>query len=519
VTDLPAVFLPYQQRLWQVVDESALSVHEKSRRTGFSWALGGIAAATASAQRSAGGMDVLYMGYEKDMTREFIDYVAEWAKSMQLAASEMEEFVFSDPDRPDKSVGAFRIKFASGFEVIALPSVARALRGKQGLVILDEAAFMDDLDDVLTAALALLMWGGRVVVVSTHNGEDNAFNGLIQEIRSGRRRGVVTRTTLDEAIAEGLYHRICLVRQKTWSPEAEAEWRQGLLDTYRDRADEELHVIPNPTSGVYLPGPLLEARMVEGVPVKRWNAPKGFAMWPEQARVREVADFCTGELLPVLDSLDKTEPHVFGMDFALVHDLSVIWVLAIGQRLVRQSRLVIELRGTPHEQQRDILFYVLDRLPHFRAGKMDAGGNGSYLGQVTLQKYGPRVDPLQLSEPWYRDEMPPFKAAIEDAMLTLPHDREVIDDLRMLSLVRGVARIPQRRRTDEGAMRHGDAAIAGCLAHSASRMPVQEFGYETRPQAPSASGYSDTDDTWAEDNAMPGSGFLPTLPALGNLFR
>lgn len=516
IASLPEVFLPYQQRLWTTVDHNALSVHEKSRRTGFSWALGGVAAATASAQRSAGGMDVLYMGYDAEMTREFIGYVADFAKSMQLAASEMEEFVFNDPDRPDKSVGAFRIKFASGYEVIALPSVARALRGKQGLVILDEAAFMDDLDEVLKAALALLMWGGRVVVVSTHNGEDNAFNALIQEIRAGRRRGAITRTTFDEAIAEGLFRRICLVQGKTWSPEAEAAWRQEILDTYRTNADEELHVIPNPTSGVYLPGPLLEARMVKGVPVKRWNAPKGFAMWPPEPRVREAAEFCARELQPVLASLDKSEPHVFGMDFALVRDLSVIWVLAIGQRLVRHTRLVVELRGMPHEQQRDTLFYILDRLPQLRGGKMDAGGNGSFIGQVTLQKYGPRIEPLQLSEPWYREEMPPLKAAIEDAMLTLPADREVIDDLRMLSLVRGVARIPQRRRTDDGAMRHGDAAIAGALAYSASRMPPQEYGYETRPKAPDPNKHSDTFDTWAEDHGIPAEGFLPSLPPLGS---
>ncbi len=269
MTALPDVFLPYQQRFWSAVDAHALSVHEKSRRTGFSWAAGAIAAATAGAARGAGGMDVLYMGYEREMTREFIGYVADWATRFQIAASEVQEFVLPDPERPEAGFGAFRIRFASGFEVVALPSVARALRGKQGLVILDEAAFMDDLDGVLKAALALLIWGGRVVVVSTHFGEDNPFNTLVQDIRAGRRRGAVTRTTFEEAMAEGLYRRICLVRGLTWSAAAEADWRQEILDTYRDNADEELHVIPNPTSGVYLPGPLIEARSVAAIPVVR----------------------------------------------------------------------------------------------------------------------------------------------------------------------------------------------------------------------------------------------------------
>lgn len=36
-SDLPDVFLPYQQELWQTVDANAVTVIEKSRRTGYSW--------------------------------------------------------------------------------------------------------------------------------------------------------------------------------------------------------------------------------------------------------------------------------------------------------------------------------------------------------------------------------------------------------------------------------------------------------------------------------------------------
>ena len=513
---LPDVFLPYQKRLWTAVDAHALSVHEKSRRTGFSWAVAAIAAATASAARGAGGQDVLYMGYEREMTREFIDYVAEWAGAFQTAAGEVQEFVWTDPDHPERSVGAFRVRFASGFEVIALPSVARALRGKQGLVILDEAAFMDDLDAVLKAALALLIWGGKVVVISTHDGEDNRFNALVQDVRAGRVRGVVTRTTFDEALAEGLYQRVCLRAGREWTAADEAVWRQEILDTYRDNADEELHVVPNPTSGVYLPGPLLEARTVLGIPVARWTTPPGFTVWGERHRVDAADDFVRAEIAPVLKSLDPNEPHCVGMDFGRIRDLSVIWVLAIGRDLVRRTRLVVELRAVPHEQQRAVLFAVCDGLPRLRAMKIDAGGNGSYIGEVALQNYGARVEPLQLSEQWYRDAMPPWRAAIEDAMFTLPADREILDDLRMLKLVRGVARIPARRMTDAGAQRHGDAAIAAVLAHAASRAEPEEYDYRggmaVGPQATPR--WRDRPNDEEEDARMPEGadrGFFPSL--------
>lgn len=478
LTPIGDLFLPYQQRLWAAIDAHQVVVVEKSRRTGFSWAVA--APAVEYASRADQPMDALYMGYEREMTREFIDYCAMWARDVfQAAAKPVEEFVFRDPERPDQDIGAFRMRFAGPKEVVALPSVPRALRGKQGLVILDEAAFMDDLEEVLKAAFALLIWGGKVVIISTHNGETNPFNVLVQDIRAGRAPYHLIRLTFDEAVEEGLFRRVCLRSGQTWSAAAEAEWVRGIYGFYRENANEELRVIPNAQSGAYIAGPLLEARMVDGVAVVRWTAPDGFAQWSEELRVSTVRDWCEAELRAVLEALDVTESHAFGEDFGRVRDLTVVWVLAISRLLVRQSRLVLELRNVPFEQQRQILFYVLDRLPRFRAGKMDAGGNGAYLAEVTAQRYGDtRIEQVKLSEPWYRENMPPMKAAIEDAAMTLPRDRDVVGDIRSLRLVRGVGRVPDRTLNDEGASRHGDAAIAGCLAYAASRADPEEYGYQ-----------------------------------------
>lgn len=494
LSGLPDVFLGYQQRLWQAVDFYDVVVVEKSRRTGYSWALGAIAASCASTETAGGGSDVLYMGYEKDMTREFIGYVADWAKAMQVAAGEVEEFVFRDPERPDKDVGAFRIRFASGFEVIALPSVARALRGKQGLVLLDEAAFMDDLDEVLKAAFALLIWGGKVVVCSTHNGDTNPFAVLVEEIRAGRRPYKLLRCTFDEAVAEGLYRRVCLRAGKPWTGEAEIRWVGEIRAKYGDAADEELDVIPSPTTGTYLPAPLLEARAVPGIPVLRWECGPGFKLLPEETRLRACRAWCEEHLAPVLARLDPQLRHALGEDFGRVRDITVFWPLAVMRDLRRHTPFVVELRNVPFEQQKQILYFVCDRLPRLGAIKMDGGGNGAYLGEVAQQRYGALVEAIQLSEPWYRENMPPLKAALEDGTLDLPADDEVLGDLRMLKLVRGVARVPHHRLTDEKKSRHGDAAIAACLAYAASRAEPEEYGYRAavRPEL-QAGGNSDPD--------------------------
>ena len=119
-------------------------------------------------------------------------------------------------------------------------------------MIIDEAAFHDDLAGVMKAAIALLIWGGKVLVISTHLGEDNTFNKLIQNARAERTPYHVVRFTFDDALQDGLYQRICLVTNKVWSPEAEAKWRAGIIASYGDGADEELFCIPS-KGGAHLP--------------------------------------------------------------------------------------------------------------------------------------------------------------------------------------------------------------------------------------------------------------------------
>jgi phage FluMu gp28-like protein len=524
MSDMPAVFLTYQQELMSSVSQHSVTVAEKSRRTGYSWAAAAVAATTAMAAKSAGGSDVFYMGYEKEMTREFIDYVAVWAKMIGEAAASVEEFVFTDPDNPDKDIKAFRVSFASGFDVVALPNVARALRGKQGLVILDEAAFMDNLDEVLTAALAHLIWGGKVLIISTHNGEENPFNTLVQEIRAGKKPYHLLRCTFDDALAQGLYKRICFTRGVVWTEEGERDWRAEIFAFYGAGADEELMCIARSGGGAAIPRSLIEKRMVADGPVLRWSCNDMFVHVAKHLREAECRDWCERELGPLLDKLDPNTPCVFGQDFGRKGDLSVIVPLQIMKNLTRRAPFIVELRNVPFEQQQQILFYIADRLPRMRAGKLDATGNGGFLAEVAMQRYGvSRIEPVMMSEPWYRENMPPMKAAFEDGTMELPKDRDVLDDLAMLAWVRGVIRVPERTLGSDGKGRHGDAAIALALAYAASRAEPEEYGYRGGvkasaglygSQAPQRR-WSEQPDTEDEDMPRaPGRGMIPMLRPL-----
>ena len=213
---MAGVLLPYQMR-W-IDDPAPVRVYEKSRRIGISWSTAAEAALIAAASK---GMDVWYIGYNKDMAEEFIRDCADWIKHYQLVADAIQEEIINDDG---KDILTFVIRCASGFRITALSSRPSNLRGKQGYVIIDEAAFHDQLGELLKAAIALLMWGGKVAVISTHDGVDNPFNQLCEEIRAGKKPYALHRTTFDDAVDEGLYRRICQVRGIDWTPEGEAAW-------------------------------------------------------------------------------------------------------------------------------------------------------------------------------------------------------------------------------------------------------------------------------------------------------
>lgn len=175
------------------------------------------------------------------MSRQYISDVAAWSQAYGLLCSEVEESVVTDEG---EDFLTYRVKFASGFEVVGLPSRPTVLRSKKGEVRIDEAAFHEDLEELLKAAIAATVWGFQVSIWSTHNGVDNFFNKLIDEVERGDRDWSHHRYDLDDALADGLYQRICFIGGIPWTLEGEFEWRKQLIRDYGILADEELLCIP-----------------------------------------------------------------------------------------------------------------------------------------------------------------------------------------------------------------------------------------------------------------------------------
>jgi phage FluMu gp28-like protein len=409
-------------------------------------------------------MDCFYIGYNKDMAQEFIEDCADWSKHFNHAAENVEEFVFKDVD---KDILAFRIRYASGHKVVALSSRPANLRGKQGKIIIDEAAFHDDLAGLLKAAVALLMWGGKLVIISTHDGDDNLFNEIIEEILAGKKPYSHHKVTFWDAVEAGLYKRICLRKGIEYTAEGEKKWCDDIIDTYGDDADEELHCIPSKGSGAYFTRQLVKGCMKEDIPVITWSQADEWVYRSDIEREKECSEWLEDVIGPVLEELDPKLKHWFGEDFARNQNLTVVWPIQELSDTTLRVPFGLELFNIPFKQQEQILWFILDRLPNFCGGAMDSRGNGQSLAERTMQRYGQeKIHMVMLTDKWYSRYFPDYKATITERTIQIPKNSDVLDDHRTIKKVKGIPKIVERQGKDKKSnrKRHGDSVIAGLMA-------------------------------------------------------
>ncbi len=450
---IDSVLLPYQSK-W-IADKSPVKFYEKSRRIGVTWAEALDNVLTAASNK---GMDIWYIGYNKDMAKEYIETCADWARKFNQTVSNIYNNEIIDVD---KKILSYSITFHSGYKITALSGRPSNLRGKQGKAVIDEAAFHDDLKETMKAALAFLIWGGKVAVISTHFGEDNIFNEYIEEIRKGRLNYSLHRTTFDDAINDGLYER---VKAMTKMDTLKNQWIASIYADYSESADEELRCIPSKSGGAYFTSFLIESCMQVDIPIIKLNLSDDFMQKSEYTKASYIDDFLNDEIEPLLAKLNKDNKHFIGEDFARSADLSVFWILAENKDLTLYTPFIVELRNAPHKVQEQIAHYIIDRLPRFNGGGFDARGNGEYLAESCTERYGEDlILSVKASESFYLNAFPKLKAALEDKTITLPKSADILADFRSVKVVKGVPKIVERvNEKDSHLKRHGDSVIA-CL--------------------------------------------------------
>ena len=426
----PRTLLPYQAR-W-VADRAGLKVIEKSRRIGMSWA----EAYDAVMHAGEGRGDVYYQSYSLDMTRGFIHDCADWARVLQIGAEAVGETLV---DAAGGSVRAFRLALAAGREIVAMTSAPRAFRskGRPGdVAVVDEAAFIDDLAEVLKAAMAFRVWGGSVHVLSTHNGEASPFNRLVGAVRDGERPGSLHTVTFADAVRGGLARRRLEVAGQTWSPAAEAAWAAEVRAEYGADAAEELDCVPAAGDGAWLHWAQIHAA--------------------EHPDAGDGARFAGGRT-------------VVGNDVARRRHLWVAWVLEIVGD-VAWTREVVELQDASFAEQDAALDALVARYRPARVA-IDQTGMGEKPVEDAVRRYGrERVEGVLMTPAARLELAGALRRRFEDAAIRIPASAAVRQDLhavRRAAGPTGAPRLVAAGDTDGHADRFWALALACAAAETA----------------------------------------------------
>ena len=438
--------LAYQQR-W-VADKSPLKVVEKSRRIGLSWC----EAYDAVMHAAEGAGNVYYQSYDKEMTRGFIDDCAEWAAYLNFVASEVGETLLEDGDQ---DIQTYRITFSNGREIFAMTSAPRAFRskGRPGdLGIIDEAAFVDNLAEVIKAALAFLVWGGRVHVISTHNGEMNPFNRLCEDIRAGKQPGSLHKITFADALGAGLAERSLEIQRRAATPDAVEEWVATIRQIYRHNAAEELDCIPAAGSGAFLTWEMIRSCQ---------HADAGRPELYEGGLSYLAIDVARRKHLWVCSALEVVGDVLWTREMSILRDARFSEQRAEVKRMVRQYRAV-------------------------RIG-IDQTGMGEGLYEQLQDDHGEyRVEGFLFTSPTKLMLATSLLTHCEDRKIRIPDDEETEADLRSVKREGGTTGPPRlvsdESETDGHADRFWSLAM-GC--HVSEAGPV-EFGYTAAPRRRSA---------------------------------
>lgn len=229
MTTLATYFLPYQ--IAWLRDRSRLKIVEKSRRVGFTYVQS--YEDMLDAARAQNPLDVWFSSADESAAKEYIRYVAQWARIFKIAATDLGETVISRED----DIKALTVEFATGKRINALTSNPKAFRSKGGKLVLDEFAFHADQEAMWKAARPIITWGFPARILSTYNGKGNRYYRMVSEAKKAIAEGRTPQwslhtVTIADAVRDGLADRIL---GRTLS----AAERQAWLDAEHESVGDE----------------------------------------------------------------------------------------------------------------------------------------------------------------------------------------------------------------------------------------------------------------------------------------
>lgn len=280
-----------------------------------------------------------------------------------------------------------KLELSTGGRVISVPASAATSQGFTGNVVIDEAAWIPDLDSVWQAIVPTISTQThyRLSVISTPGPQSGMFYKLWHNEDPAWSKH---RVDVYDACKNGASHNIAQLKSAVAD---EVTWRAA----YECQFVDEAHAL--------LPYELLTARVDDELDY--------------QLDMKE---------------LEGRSDLYAGYDVGRKHDLSVLVVL---KRLRDSYEWVgaIELRRMPFGEQSEILRAVLS-CRSIRRLQIDQSGLGMQLAEELVARFGDhRVEPITMTMP-VKESMASLSLMVfQRGMLSIPDHRPLIDDLHSVT--------------------------------------------------------------------------------------
>jgi phage FluMu gp28-like protein len=381
-------FFPYQ---WDWIDDpNRDALHEKSRRVGITYAESYRTNRDSLSGNVKNGK-TFFSSADLSASEEFMDYIEFWIRYYDAIAKFAEEVVIDK----DNDVTAHRAVYSNGFKVYAISSNPSAFRSKGGDIILDEFAHHKNQEKLFAAAKPSGMWGNRIRIISTHNGENSYFNSLVREISKGTegtmRKWSHHKITIEDAIKDGLVERILGIDRKATEEEI-AEFLEDCFSGLTQEAiDEEFHCIPTSDSNSHL----LTYELINAI--------------ERDEILYAILEQCIGSLFMGVDIGRKNDPTV----------------IMIGEELgeVIHTRHYLRLQNKTFTEQEKIIYGLLDH-PKMRRAAFDSTGLGMQMAERAREKFGTfKVEPVTFTRQIKEELAEHTYVTVEKCKVLIPRDK------------------------------------------------------------------------------------------------
>jgi len=160
---IPFNLYPYQAKTLKEFNENRYNIVLKSRQTGISTLVG--------------GYSLWKMLFNEDFNILVIATKQEVAKNLVTKVRVMNDYLPSWLKQKAEEDNKLSLRYTNGSQIKATSSGGDAGRSESlSLLVFDEAAFIDGIDDIWISAQSTLSTGGDAIILSTPNGVGNFFH-------------------------------------------------------------------------------------------------------------------------------------------------------------------------------------------------------------------------------------------------------------------------------------------------------------------------------------------------------